>query len=56
MVSIFITLIVVGVLLYLVNTFLPMDSKIKTIINILAVVLVILWLVKVLGLMRYLNF
>ena len=55
MLSILITLIVIGVLLYLVNAFIPMDGKIKTIINIVVVICVILWLVQVFGLLGYAN-
>jgi hypothetical protein len=38
------TLIVVGVLLWLVNTYVPMDAKIKSILNVVVVIAVILWL------------
>jgi len=55
MLKIFITLVVVGVLLYLLNTFFPIDGNIKKIINILAIVVVVVWLIKVLGLMSYLQ-
>jgi hypothetical protein len=44
-----ITLIVVGVLLWLVNTYIPMDGKIKKIINIVVVIVVVLWLLHVFG-------
>lgn len=49
MVSIIITLIVVGVVLWLVNNKIPMDSTFKTIINVLAVLGVGLWLLSVFG-------
>jgi hypothetical protein len=39
-----IVLIVVGVLLYLINNFLPMDGKIKQLLNVAVVVVVVLWL------------
>jgi hypothetical protein len=42
--SIVITLIVVGVLLWLVNSFIPMDAKIKSILNVVVVIAVIGWL------------
>ena len=42
--SLVITLIVVGVLLWLVNTHIPMDGKIRRIINIVVVIVVVLWL------------
>ncbi|MGB5135775.1 MAG: Thivi_2564 family membrane protein [Prochlorococcaceae cyanobacterium] len=51
LVSLVITLIVVGVLLWLVNSYIPMDSKIKRILNIVVVVAVVIWLLNVLGLM-----
>jgi len=42
-------LIAVGVGLWLINRFIPMDSKIKQILNIVVVIVVILWLLKVFG-------
>jgi len=47
--TIVISLIVVGVLLWLVNTYIPMDGKIKKILNIVVVVVVVLWLLNVFG-------
>ncbi len=44
-----ITLIVVGVLLWLVNNYIPMDSKIKQILNVVVVIVVIVWLLQVFG-------
>ncbi|GGE05414.1 hypothetical protein GCM10011529_09790 [Polymorphobacter glacialis] len=48
--NIIITLIIVGVLLWLINTYLPMDAKIKSILNIVVVIAVIIYLVRLLGL------
>lgn len=42
-------LIVIGVLLWLVNNYIPMASPIKTIINIVVVIAVVIWLLKVFG-------
>ncbi len=42
-------LIVVGVLLWLVNTYIPMDGKIKSILNAVVVIGVVLWLLNVFG-------
>ena len=47
LISVVIILIVVGVLLWLVNTYIPMDQKIKTIINVVVVIAVVLWLLNV---------
>lgn len=49
LITVLVTLIVIGVLLWLVNTYIPMDSKIKSILNIVVVVFVIIWLLKVFG-------
>jgi hypothetical protein len=48
-------LIVVGVLLWLVNRFIPMAGSIKTILNAVVVIAVILWLLNVFGMMNYLS-
>jgi hypothetical protein len=47
--TLIVTLIVVGVLLWLVNSYIPMDGKIKTIINIVVVVAVVFWLLRGFG-------
>lgn len=48
--SVLVTLIVIGILLWLVNTYIPMDGKIKQILNVVAVVAVVLWVLNVFGL------
>lgn len=49
------TLIVVGVLLWLVNRFIPMASSIKSILNAVVVIAVVLWLLNVFGLLHFLS-
>jgi hypothetical protein len=49
LVTVLLVLIIIGVLLWLVNTYIPMDSKIKNIFNIVVVIFVIVWLLKVFG-------
>ena len=51
LINVIISLIVVGVLLWLINTYLPMDAKIKSILNIVIVIAVVLWLLRSLGLL-----
>lgn len=51
MINLLITLVVVGVILWLVNTYIPMDGKIKSILNIVVVIAVIIWLLRYAGLM-----
>jgi len=45
-------LIVVGVLLWLVNRFIPMQATIKSILNAVVVIAVVLWILNVSGLMH----
>jgi hypothetical protein len=55
LVTVVITLIVVGVVLWLINTYVPMDSKIKTILNVVVVIVVILWLLQGFGVLGSLH-
>ncbi len=49
--TVLIVLVVVGVILWLINTYIPMDSKIKSILNVVVVIVVIIWLLKAFGLL-----
>jgi hypothetical protein len=53
LISLVITLIVIGVLLWLVNTYIPMDGKIKKIINIVVVICVVVWLLSAFGIIGH---
>jgi hypothetical protein len=53
--QILLTLIVVGVLLWLVNSFIPMAGSIKSILNAVVVIGVVLWLLNVFGLFHSLS-
>lgn len=53
--SVFLVIIVVGVLLWLVNSYIPMDAKIKKILNVVVVIFLILWLLNVFGVFGYLT-
>ena len=55
LITIVITLIVIGVLLWLVNSYIPMDGKIKKILNIVVMVVVVLWLLNVFGVWNYMH-
>lgn len=50
LIHIVIVLIVVGVLLWAVNTFIPMARSIKTILNAVVVIVVLLWILAAFGL------
>jgi hypothetical protein len=55
LVTVLLVLIVVGVILWLINTYIPMDRKIKNILNIVVVILVVLWLLRAFGILDSLN-
>jgi hypothetical protein len=55
LISIVISLIVVGVLLWLINAYVPMDGKIKKVLNIVVMVVVVLWLLNVFGVWGHLH-
>jgi hypothetical protein len=55
MIGLILTLVVVGVLLWAVNNYIPMDVKIKQILNVVVVILVILWLLRVFGVLGGAN-
>jgi len=51
MLHIILVLVVVGVLLWLINTYIPMQGTIKGILNAVVVIAVVLWLLQVFGLL-----
>lgn len=55
LINIVIVLIVVGVLLWLINRFIPMQGTIKSILNAVVVIVVVLWLLNVFGLFSSLS-
>jgi hypothetical protein len=55
LITVVITLGVIGLLLWLVNRFIPMQGQIKGILNGVVVIVVVLWLLKVFGLFEYLS-
>jgi hypothetical protein len=48
-IQILVLLVVVGVVLYLINNYVPMAAPIKTILNVVVVVAVCIWLLRVTG-------
>jgi len=49
LIHIVVVLIVVGVLLWLINNFIPMQSTIKSLLNGVVVIVVVLWLLQIFG-------
>jgi hypothetical protein len=55
LIQVLLTLIVVGVLLWLVNRYIPMAGSIKSILNAVVVIVVVLWLLNLFGLLHNLS-
>jgi hypothetical protein len=55
LINIIVVLIVVGVLLWLINNYIPMDGKIKSILNAVVVICVVVWLLQAFGIIGSLN-
>jgi len=55
LVNVVLTLVVVGVLLWLVNRYIPMQSTIKGILNAVVVIAVVLWIVNIFDLLHYVT-
>jgi hypothetical protein len=53
LVQVVVVLIVVGVLLWIINRFIPMAGSIQSILNAVVVIAVILWLLNVFGIFDY---
>ena len=52
LIGLVIVLVVVGVVLWLINSFIPMQSTIKNILNVVVVIVMILWLLSAFGLIE----
>jgi hypothetical protein len=55
LIQVVVGLVVVGVVLWLINTYVPMDNKIKTILNVVVVIAVLLWLLQGFGVLGSLG-
>jgi hypothetical protein len=55
LIQLVIVLVAIGVLLYVVNNYIPMDGKIKSILNAVVVIGVIIWLLQAFGLLQQLE-
>ena len=55
MIGVILTLVVVGIVLWLINNYVPMDSKIKTILNVVVVIVVVIWLLQSFGVLGSLR-
>jgi hypothetical protein len=55
LISLVVVLVLMGLALWVINSYIPMDDKIKRILNIVVVIVVILWLLSVFGLTHHLS-
>ena len=55
LVTVVLTIVAVGILLWLVNRFIPMQGQIKGILNGVVVIVLVLWLLKIFGMYEYLS-
>jgi hypothetical protein len=55
LIQLVIVLVVVGVILWVINSYIPMQSTIKKILNVVVIIAVIIWLLSVFGLIGNLS-
>jgi len=53
--TIVVVIVVVGILLWAVNSFIPMDPKIRSILNVVVVIALVLWLLRAFGIIGWLG-
>jgi hypothetical protein len=51
--TVVLTMIVIGVVLWLINTYIPMEARIKQLLNIVVIIAVIIWLLNVFGVLGH---
>ena len=55
LISLMLTIVVVGVILWLINAYVPMQATVKKILNVVVIIVLILWLLNAFGVMGTLN-
>jgi hypothetical protein len=55
LIQLVIVLVVVGVILWAINNYIPMEATIKKILNVVVVIVVVLWLLSVFGIIGHLS-
>lgn len=55
LISVVVVLVVVGVVLWLINTYIPMASSIKSILNVVVIIVVVIWLLQAFGVLGNIN-
>ena len=55
LISVVMVLVVVGIILWLINTYIPMAGSIKSILNIVVIIVVAIWLLQAFGVLGHIN-
>ena len=55
LIQLVVVLVVIGVVLWLINSYIPMQSTIKKILNVVVIIAVVLWLLSVFGVLGELS-
>ena len=55
LISLIITIVVVGLLLWVINSFIPMESRVKSILNVVVIIILVLWLLQAFGIIGSLR-
>lgn len=55
LISLIITIVVVGLILWVINSFIPMESRIKSILNVVVIIVIVLWLLQSFGIIGSLG-
>lgn len=54
-ITILIVLVVTGLLLWLINAYIPMQPTVKKILNVVVIIILIVWLLKIFGVFSHLS-
>ncbi len=49
--TVIVALVIVGVVLWAINTFIPMEGNVKTLLNVAVIIILVIWLLKASGLL-----
>lgn len=55
LISLIVAIVVVGLLLWAINSFIPMEERIKKILNVVVIIILILWILQAFGVWGYLS-
>lgn len=51
LIGVIVFLVIIGLVMYLINTLIPMDPRIKTILNVVVIIFILIWLLQTLGIL-----